>query len=200
MLSAIVIAGLLLSGAAAWIVTSGGSPSDNGSAGYEGSAMPPEVPLEEFSLTDEQGRPVGLTSLKGGPSIITFLFTSCRDICPLTAQQIRGAMDDAGRDIPVLAVSVDPEGDSPEAVKRWLAGQRLQGRMRWGLGSRDQLGRVWRQYAVLGQSAQSDHSAYVFLLDRDGRRCVSWPVSQLTPEGLGHDIRLLSDRGGVCRD
>jgi len=196
----IVLIGLLLAGVALAVVFSRGGPEAAPDAGYRGSLMPPRVPVEEFTLKGEDGRESSLTQLKGGPSIITFLFTSCRDICPLTAQQIRGAMDQAGRDIPVLSISVDPAGDSPEAVKRWLAEQRMQGRMRWGLGSRAQLERVWRQYAVLGQSPEADHSAYVFLLDRDGRRCVSWPVSQLTPEGLAHDIRMLSDRSGNCRE
>lgn len=195
----LVICGVVLAAVAVAISILGGTGEGRPDAGYRGSLMPPDVPLAEFSLRDEQGRSVSLSSLKGGPSILTFLFTNCRDVCPLTAQQVRGAMDRAGGDIPVVAISVDPKGDTPDSVRRWLAEQRLQGRMRWGLGTRSRLAEVWRRYAVLGQSAASDHSAYVFLLDRDGRRCVSWPVSQLTPEGLAADIGLLSSRDGVCR-
>lgn len=199
-LAIIVLFDLLLAGGAIALATGAGRSEQSADAGYRGSLMPPEVPIEEFSLKGEDGKPSTLASLEGGPSIVTFLFTSCTDVCPLTAQQIRGAMDQAGRDIPVMVISVDPEGDTPDAVRRWLAQQRLEGRVRWGLGSRADLERVWKQYSVLGQSPQADHSAYVFLLDRDGRRCVSWPVSQLTPEGLAHDIKLLADRSGNCRD
>jgi protein SCO1/2 len=157
---------LLLSGVAIWGVSSGGSSSP--SADYEGSLMPPNVPVADFTLTDEAGKPVSLEGLKGGPSIVTFLYTDCKDVCPLTAQQIRGAMDSLGKDIPVVAITADPRNDTPAKVETWLNEQHLQGRMHWGL-------------------------------DRDGRRCVTWPTAHLTPEGLTHDLKLLVARNGVCR-
>jgi len=168
-------------------------------AGYSGSLLPEEVPVVDFALSDERGEPISLKTVAGGPAILTFLFTSCKDICPLTAQQIRGALDQAGHDVPVIAISVDAKGDTPTTVKPWLAGQQMTGRMHWALGTQNQLAKVWNSYGVAGQTRQMDHSAYVFVLDRDGKRCVSWPVSQLTPEGLAHDIKLLLSRDGNCR-
>ena len=167
-------------------------------SGYSGGLMPPQVPIREFALRNENGSPISLASVKGGASLLTFLYTTCPDTCPLTAQQIRGAMDLAGHDVPVVAISVDPARDTPQAVRSWLRSEHLAGRMHWGLGTRAELERVWKDYAVLGQSSTSDHSAYVFLLDRDGRRCVSWPVSNLTPEGLAHDLKLIASRDGRC--
>lgn len=176
-------------------------PGDRGGSGngYAGSSLPAELPIRPFALHDEGGRPVTLEALRGQPALLTFLYTNCRDICPLTAQQIRGALDLTGRDVPVVAVSVDPKGDTPRTVRKWLSGQQLQGRITWGLGTEAALQRVWRDYGVAPQTARGDHSAYVFLLDRDGRRCVSWPVSQITPEGLHHDLALILARGGRCR-
>ena len=166
--------------------------------GYEGSTLPAAIPSPNFNLIDETGKKVTLDTLKGGPSILTFLYTSCKDICPVTAQQIRGAMDRTGRDVPVLAITVDPKTDTPAAVNRWLTDQHLSGRIHWGLGSENQLQPVWREYGVAPQTNRSDHSAYVFILDRNGKRCVSWPVSQLTPESLAHDLKLISSRDGNC--
>ena len=173
---------------------------DDGQSGYAGGLLPPQIPIKPFSLRDETGSPISLDRVKGGPSLLTFLYSTCPDTCPLTAQQIRGAMDQARHDVPVIAISVDPERDTPEAVREWLASEHLEGRMHWGLGTRAELERVWKDYAVLGQSTASDHSAYVFLLDRDGRRCVSWPVAHLTPEGLAHDLKAIAARGGRCNN
>jgi len=193
----IATVGIALAGFAIWAVSGGGGAS--GSSQYRGSLLPPNIPIADFSLSDETGKPTSLSSLKGSPSMVTFLYTDCKDVCPITAQQIRGAMDQVGQDVPVVAITSDPVNDTPAKVKRWLALQRLQGRMHWGLGTGPEVSKVWQQWGVAGQTAKADHSAYVFVLDRDGRRCVSWPTSQLTPEGLSHDLKLLLANDGVCR-
>lgn len=180
-----------------WAVTSGDDPGPDG--GYQGSLMPPNVPLADFSLSDESGKPISLDDFKGSPVLVTFLYTDCKDVCPVTAQQIRGAMDSLGRDVPVVAITSDPPNDTPQKVKKWLALQHLQGRMHWALGTPAEVQATWQDWGVAGQTNKSDHSAYVFVLDRDGKRCVSWPTSHLTPEGLTHDLRLLLSRDGVCR-
>ena len=188
--------------AAAVLVTvalSAGASNSDQSSDYSGALMPPNVPVAGFALHDQNGAPVNLAQFKGHEAIVTFLYTTCPDICPLTAQQIRGAMDQAGHDVPVVAISVDPQHDTPAAARNWLKSQHLQGRIDWALGSQSELEATWKAWAVLGQSATSDHSAYVFVLDRDGRRCVSWPVSHITPEGLAHDLKLIRARGGACR-
>ena len=189
-ISAVAVVLLILS-------TTAGSSGQ--SSAYSGALMPANVPVVGFDLHDQNGRPINLAQFKGHEAIVTFLYTTCPDICPLTAQQIRGAMDQAGHDVPVVAISVDPKRDTPTAARSWLKSEHLQGRMLWGLGSQAELEATWKRWAVLGQSAASDHSAYVFVLDRNGRRCVSWPVSHLTPEGLAHDLKLIRTRGGACR-
>ncbi len=189
--------GLVLIGAAVWAVSGNKDAGPDG--GYRGSLMPPNVPFADFNLTDQTGKPISLGDYKGSPVMVTFLYTDCKDICPITAQQIRGAMDILGTDVPVVAITSDPENDTPAKVKSWLALQHLQGRMQWALGNPAEVQSTWQAWGVAGQTKQSDHSAYVFVLDRDGRRCVSWPTSHLTPEGLSHDLRLLLSRDGVCR-
>jgi protein SCO1/2 len=123
--------------------------------------------------------------------MLTFMYSTCRDTCPLTAQQIRIALDDLGRDVPTLAISVDPANDTPLNARRFVNKQGLTGRMRFLLGSRAQLAPIWKAYGIQPQGKAFDHSAYVVLLDGRGRQRVGWPVDQLTPEGLAHDLRLL---------
>jgi protein SCO1 len=135
---------------------------------------------------------VSLRDYRGEVVVLTFLYTTCRDTCPLTATQIRGALDDLGRDVPALAVSVDPVNDTPERARRFLFKRGLaRDRMRFLLGSRAQLQPIWKAYGIRPQGEAFDHSAYVLLIDRRGRQRIGFPVQQLTPEALAHDIRRL---------
>ncbi len=167
--------------------------------GFEGAATPSAVPVRDFALRDQNGRRIALHDLRGRVVVLTFLYTHCRDTCPLTAQQIESAMDRLGHDVPVLAVSVDPAHDTPASVRRFLASNRLAGRMHFLLGDRASLAPIWHAYGIQPQLSgglpTDDHTAYVLLLDRQGRQRVSWPATQLTPEGLAHDLRRLERLG-----
>ncbi len=138
------------------------------------------------------GRTVSAASFRGRPVVLTFLYTTCQDTCPTTAQQIRGALDRLDSPVPALAVAVDPPNDTPLRARRFLARQGLTGRMSFLLGSRQELAPVWRSFGVQPQEDGLEHSARVVLLDAAGRPAVAWPTDQLTPEGLAHDLSLLS--------
>jgi protein SCO1/2 len=164
---------------------------DGGGAAFAG-AQRPAIPPQDFRLRDQDGEPVSLRDYRGRVVVLTFLYTTCRDTCPLTATQIRGALDDLGEDVPALAVSVDPVNDTPERARQFLFKRGLgQDRMRFLLGSRRDLQPIWKAYGIRPQGEAFDHSAYVLLIDRRGRQRIGFPVEQLTPEGLAHDIRRL---------
>lgn len=158
---------------------------------FQGAVRPPGVRPVDFALRDQDGRRATLAEYRGRVVVLTFLYTTCRDTCPIQAQQVRGALDDLGHDVPTLAVSVDPAGDTPARARAFLLRQRLTGRMRFLLGPRSRLAPVWRGYGVRPQGEGFDHSAHVVLVDRAGRQRVGFPVDQLTPERLAHDIALL---------
>src|SRR3954452_22084096 len=158
---------------------------------FEGALSPPGIAVRDFALADQDGRRVALRDLRGRVVVLTFLYTTCKDTCPITAEQIENAMDRLGHDVPVLAISVDPAHDTPALAKRFLVARRLTGRMSFLLGTRRELAPIWKAYAIQPQGKGFEHSAYVLLLDRTGRQRVSWPISRLTPEGLAHDLRRL---------
>jgi protein SCO1/2 len=160
--------------------------------GFAGALRPAGIPPKDFALRDQDGRVTSLAAYRGQPVILTFMYSTCKDTCPLMADQIRGALDDLGRNVPALAVSVDPSGDTPLNAKSFLARHGLTGRARFLLGTRAQLAPVWRGYGIQPQTgAKSDHSAYVILVDKQGRQRVAFPASELTPEGLAHDVKVL---------
>jgi protein SCO1/2 len=167
-------------------------PSRPGDSVAFAGAVRPDIPPQDFRLRDQDGRPVSLRQFRGRVVVLTFMYTTCRDTCPLTATQIRGALDDLDRPPPALAVSVDPANDTPERAREFLFKRGLgHDRMRFLLGRRDQLAPIWASYGIRPQGKAFDHSAYVLLIDRHGRQRIGFPVEQLTPEGLAHDIRRL---------
>jgi protein SCO1/2 len=159
--------------------------------GFAGALRPPQVPPMDFALRDQDGRVASLRAYRGRPVILTFLYSTCQNTCPIIADQIRGALDDLGRDVPALAVSVDPAHDTPDTAKHFLLRHSIYGRLRFLLGTRARLAPIWRAYGIRPQSKAYEHSAYVLVIGKDGRQRVGFPVSELTPEGLAHDVNVL---------
>jgi protein SCO1 len=191
-LALMVVATLAIMAAAGVLVFARGEPAAQvGASGFAGS-LRPDIPPKDFTLRDQDGRRVSLRRYRGRVVVLTFLYSTCRDTCPVTATTIRGALDELGHDVPALAVSVDPAQDSPDSAEAFLVKQGMSaGRMRFLLGSRSQLAPVWRAYGIRPQGNGFEHSAYVLLIDKRGRQRVSFPVSRLTDAGLAHDIRRL---------
>jgi protein SCO1/2 len=170
------------------------SGSDAG-PGLRGALFPPGVRPASFTLPDIGGQPFDARTLRGHVAVVTFVYSTCQDTCPLTAEQIRGALDQLGRPVPVIAVSVQPDQDTPFHVHRFLVEHRLLGRMTYLTGTRAQLARVWKQFAVAPDETNSPHSVDTVVLDRKGRQRVGFDVSDLLPENLAHDIRALEREG-----
>ncbi len=160
-------------------------------AGFAGAVRPPDMPRTDFAVRDEHGEELRLAEMRGKPVVVTFLYTTCKDTCPLTIDQIRGALDELGHDVPVVAVSVDPRNDTPRAARRFSLQRQMTGRMRWVLGSEAELRRLWTAYGVQPQSDSEEHSASTVLLDHRGRQRVGYATSFLVPRALAHDIALL---------
>ncbi len=170
-----------------------GSDGDDGLQivnGFAGAQRSAEIPPVRLDLRDQDGRRVTAADLRGQVTVLTFMYSTCEDSCPVIASQIRGALNEAG-DVPVLAISVDPPNDTPLSAKRFINKQSLTGRMRFLLGTRSQLAPVWKAFAIKPQGEGFEHSAYVVLVDSEGRQRVAFPFDKLTPEGLAHDIRAL---------
>src|SRR3954451_25070385 len=89
--------------------------------GFVGSLRPARMGARDFALRDERGRQVRLASLRGRAVALAFVYATCRDTCPVTAQQVRGALDQVGRRrAAALFVSVDPPRDTPSTAARFL--------------------------------------------------------------------------------
>ena len=169
----------------------GEAPSGDAPRSFEGTTLPPRLRAPDFALRNQDGERVSMRALRGRAAIVTFLYTTCEDSCPGQAQQIKGGLDELGHDVPALAISVDPPGDSPARARRFLFDAGMTGRMDFVLGSRAQLEPLWRAYAIQPQSDDAEHQARIVLIDREGFQRVGYPLEQATPERIAHDLALL---------
>jgi len=163
-----------------------------GTTGWAGFVRPPGAMAPDFRLRDQDGEPVTMAEYRGRPVAMTFVYSTCEDTCPALVDQVRGALDDTGADVPLLAVSVDPANDTPARARRFLNERRMTGRARFLLGDERALRPLWNGYGVVPQRGALDHSATVVLVDGQGRQRVGFPYDQLTPDALAHDIRRLT--------
>jgi protein SCO1/2 len=160
-----------------------------------GEPMPGAV-APDFTLTDgPTGQTVTLSALQGRVVLLTFLYTSCPDVCPLTAETIRNARDqiaDSAKDVVFIAVSVDPIGDTPSATRTFVQDHRLEGTLRYLIGSKAALSRVWQTYGI-AQAVSAPavlHSDVIYLIDKRARGRILLH-STIAPETLASDLRIL---------
>jgi protein SCO1/2 len=154
------------------------------------------IDAPDFTLTDGvTGRSLTLSSLRGNAVALAFLYTTCPDVCPLTAARFKAAQDALGGDasrVVFVAVSVDPERDTPKAVQDFSATHGLRTNWHYLIGTRSQLAPIWAAYGI-GVQAGSDvvsHNDAIYLLDRRGRERVLLHSDNLTEE-LVSDLRAV---------
>lgn len=193
-LTALFLLGAFALGAVALAGATRDEPLANGDGErrFEGATLPEGLPAPDFTLSDQDGERVTMRELRGQPVIVTFLYTTCEETCPTQAQQIKGAFDTLGRDVPAIAVAVDPPRDTPERARAFLAEQRMTGRLAFLVGEREELAPVWEGFAAEPQRENLEHSGRIVLVDPKGVQRVSYPVDQVTPDRLAHDVRLLA--------
>jgi len=131
----------------------------------------------DFTLTDGvSGKSLTLSSLRKSTVALAFLYTRCPDVCPLTAGQFRAAQRSLGDDaskVEFVAVSVDPEGDTPAAVREFSDLHDLSERWHYLIGPRQQLETVWALYGIGSFTSSGaravEHNDAIYLIDGRGQ-------------------------------
>jgi protein SCO1/2 len=190
---------ILAAGAGVWVRSRLAPPP------LEGAVLTPPVRAYDFELPDPDGRMVSLASMRGKVVALTFLYAHCPDYCPLVADQINQVHAQlgplAGR-VAFVAVSVDPAGDTPDAVRQFLDAHQVTGVLTYVRGTSAQLRPVWAHYFVAsdakeGASASDaaahgiSHTTIVYLIDPQGQVRVFLPAN-FDPKDLLTDVRILA--------
>lgn len=170
-------------------------------------------PAPDFALTDHRGRETSLSSLRGRVVVLTFLYTSCPDTCPLITTklgQVHDRLGEQARDVAFVAVTVDPERDDGPRLRQYLEAQRLDGRLLFLTGDRAALEAVWKAYHIgvsrapptpsdgsrSATSGEILHNDVLYLIDRAGRKRALLR-EDFAPAELVESLRvLLREPGG----
>lgn len=180
---ALVVLSLIVAAGTAGLVAArpdGGEATAALPGGLDGSPAP------RVRLPDARGGMLDSRDLVGRPYLVTFVYTSCTDVCPAIGEDVAAALRRAPG-AAALLVSVDPRGDTPRAARRWLAVHRLPDRAHYLVGTREQLTPVWRDWYVTsdGRLDPANHAAAIWLVDAQGRLRERWPAgAPIDPDAL----------------
>lgn len=168
------------------------------------SAAPPTLqgtdmqkhPAPAFSLTDQNGKPVSLQSLRGHPVVLTFLDATCTEQCPIMIQYLNWTTKQfmtpqQVAQVEWVAISVNPN-NTPAQAQAFFTKNKAAIPMRFLLGSQAQLQPLWKAYYIAVEPGQTDvvHTSGLYLIDQQGRERV-WFDAGFDPKELSGDLQAL---------
>jgi protein SCO1/2 len=170
-------------------------------SGFDGTLALPAKAAPPIDLHNYLGQPVTLAQYRGKVVFVTFLYAHCPDICPLIASNLRVSLNLLGKraaGVQVIAISVDPRGDTPAAVASFLQAHEMTGRMQYLIGSPAELARTWSAWSVgstreVGSPDLVAHTALVYGISAKGTLTTLYPDS-FAPEQIAHDVPVLAAR------
>jgi protein SCO1/2 len=201
------LVGLVIAGGVIALLSSGGSsahkPSTAANGGFESAGvMSPVTAAPPLALRNYLGEPVNIDSFRGKAVLVTFLYTHCPDVCPLITSNLRVAQNLMGPKVAantqIIAVSVDPRGDTRSAVTDFLAKHQMTGRMLYLTGSAHELAQAWKAWGVGSERDASkpefiNHSGLIYGVTASGQRLTIY-AANFQPSEIAHDVPLLAAR------
>jgi cytochrome oxidase Cu insertion factor (SCO1/SenC/PrrC family) len=164
-----------------------------------GKAGQPTAPrladgLPKLSLTDQNGKAIALSSLKGKPALVAFIHTSCEGPCELITAHMKSVARNLGRgfksDVTMISITTEPKEDGPREL---LAYAKAQGVNTEGwvflTGTPANIRRLLVLYGVSAEENDSDHVLELFLLSADGAAVRRYNGIATHPETIASDIR-----------
>ena len=177
-----------------------GSAVSSGASVYAGIPERVPQPAPPLKLDNYLGTKVNLSSYRGRAVFVTFLYTHCPDVCPLIASHLHTALTQMPaaerREVRIVAVSVDPHGDTPTTVAQFLKTHEMTGLMQYLIGSSGALHAVWSHWGIAAGPQTSNpeqvaHIALIYGINAKGKVAVIYPAN-FTPNEIVHDAPLLA--------
>jgi protein SCO1/2 len=166
--------------------------------GMKAGVFNPPHKATGFSLPGSDGSEVTLARYRGKVVLLTFGFTHCAAVCPTTLAtlaQARGKLGKAADGVQVIYVTVDPQRDTAEHMRSYLAA--FDRSFIGATGTPEALAAVRRNYGVTavkegtGPDYAMAHTSSIFLIDRAGTLRAVMPFGHDAADFV-HDIKLLS--------
>lgn len=161
--------------------------------------LPTIGPAPQFALISQDGAPVALRDFGGKVVAVTFIYTSCPDICPTLTAEMAKVQTDLGPDfaakIVFVSITVDPERDTPAVLKEYAQafGANLAG---WTFltGSAAAISDVAHRYGIFVSKTSDggvDHTLLTSLVDPRGMLRVQYLGVRFDPVEFRHDLLSL---------
>ena len=158
-----------------------------------GSALNEVAPA--FTLTDQFGKKVSLSSYRGKVVVLTFNDPLCTTICPLTTTALLHAKEllgPAASDVQLLGVGANPEATQVKWVRDYSRVHQMTDKWHFLTGSLPQLRRVWRSYYIDAavMNGAIDHTPATYVIDQRGResRLFLTQMAYSSVDQLGYEI------------
>jgi cytochrome oxidase Cu insertion factor (SCO1/SenC/PrrC family) len=165
-------------------------------AHYMGLSPVPVTAAPDFTLVDQDGHTLSLSSLKGKAVVLTFMDPHCVDICPIVSQEFLDAYRTLGpsaANVVFVAVNVNSFHATVADVAGFSAAHRLSTIPSWHFvtGSVAAMQKVWDAYhvTVAAKTADADivHTSIIYFIDPQGReRFVAAPAVDYTSDGTAY--------------
>jgi protein SCO1/2 len=162
-----------------------------------GVFSPPRL-APEFALRGSDGTALNLSRYRGKVVLLSFGYTSCTEVCPVTLSVLALAhrkLNTLAEELQVVYITVDPDRDSAERMRKYLTA--FDPSFVGGTGTSEQLAAVRRDYGIsVGKKVAVpggyvlSHSSFIYLIDRGGALRALMPFGH-SAEDFVHDVRLL---------
>ncbi len=163
--------------------------------------------IGDFTLLDREGRPVRLSQYRGKPLLVSFIYTGCFQVCPLTTRSLQQAVE-VGRDVfgtsqfNIISIGFNQPADSPQALKAFALQHRINP-PNWEFLSPhssivEPLVRAFG-FNYVATPAGFDHVLQVTLLDAQGRVYRQIYGEELNADSLGEPLKQLLANAPVAQ-
>lgn len=164
------------------------------------SLLPRIDPAPSFMLTTQDNAQLKLTDLRGKVVAVTFIFTTCKDTCPVLTAKLVGVQrklaGDISPNIAFVAISLTPKHDTPDVLKVYADAHNAD-LSRWSFvtGDAKQIQALAKQYGVFVKTKKSaddvDHGFLTLIIDRAGIIRVQYMGVRFEPNELLADLQAL---------
>lgn len=176
-------------------ISSGGIPA-------RAESLPKIGPAPEFSLVDQNGETFTFKQLRGRVAVVTFIFTSCSDSCPLLTAKlvaVHGMLGSDTPDVKFVAITVDPVNDTPAVLKRYAQLYSApEEQFTFLTGDFDEIQEVVRSYGAYFNTRGErdvDHTFLTSIVDQSGTLRVQYLGWRFDPKEFVGDLRSLVHEG-----
>lgn len=182
---------------AAWSLLLAGACAAGVPAAFKAGTFDPPRLAPDFSLQGSDGHELRLGRYRGKVVLLAFGYSSCTEVCPVTLATFAAArrkLAAAAADVQVVYVTVDPQRDVPERLRKFLGS--FDATFVGGTGTEAQLTAVRKEYGVAarripsGDSYAYTHSSFTYLIDRSGRIRALMPYGH-SPDDYVNDLTIL---------